>query len=93
MIEVTERAKQELQRLLAANVDWPGALLRFLDRGNGVLGLGIDIQAPEDEVIEYRGKTLLLIKPKLADNLERITLDADNSPEGLQLVIVEKTRE
>jgi len=93
MLEVTERAKQELQRLLVANVDWPGALLRLVDRGNGVLGLGIDIQAPEDEVIEYRGKTLLLIKPKLADNLERITLDADNSPEGLQLVIVEKTRE
>ena len=93
MIEVTERAKQELQRLLVANVDWPGALLRLVDRGNGVLGLGIDIQAPEDEVIEHNGKALLLVKPKLADNLERMTLDADNSPEGLQLVIVEKTRE
>jgi len=93
MIEVTERAKQELQRLLAANVDWPGARLRLVDRGDGVLGLGIDIQAPEDEVIEHDGKALLLVEPKLANNLKRITLDADDTPEGIQLVIVEKIRE
>ena len=93
MIEVTERAKQELQRLLAANVDWPEACLRLIDRGNGVLGLGIDIQAPDDDVLDHDGGALLLVEPKLGNNLKRITLDVDNTPEGLQLVIVKNISE
>jgi Fe-S cluster assembly iron-binding protein IscA len=93
MLEVTERAKIELQRLLNTKADWPGARLRLIDRGNGVLGLGIDILAPEDEVVEHDGKALILVEPKLANNLKNITLDADNTSEGLNLIIVEGTRE
>ncbi len=93
MIEVTERAKKELQSLLCAKVDWPGALLRLVDRGDEVLGLGIDIQSPEDEVMEHDGKALLLVEPKLANRLKRITLDVDNTPEGLDFAIVEEIRE
>jgi Fe-S cluster assembly iron-binding protein IscA len=90
MINVTERAKKELKRLLINNVDWPGARLRLMDRGQGKLGLGIDIEAPEDHVIEYEGTKLLLVEPRLATSLRQITLDVDDTPDGPELVISEE---
>ena len=92
MIDITEHAKHELNRLLEAKVDWPGALLRLIDRGQGKLGLGIDIQKQTDLVIEYEGKKLILVETDLADQLSDITLDVDNTPDGPELVIIEKTR-
>ena len=91
MIEITEHAKEELNRLLEAKVDWPGALLRLIDRGEGKLGLGIDIQKPDDFVIDYQGRRLILVETVLADHLAGITLDVDNTPDGPELVIIEKT--
>ena len=91
MIEITEHAKDELYRLLNAKVDWPGALLRLIDRGQGKLGLGIDIQKPDDMVVEHEGKRLMLVENALASNLGGITLDVDSTPDGPELVIIEKT--
>jgi Fe-S cluster assembly iron-binding protein IscA len=91
MIDITERAKQELKRLLNAKVDWPGARLRLIDRGQGELGLGIDIEAPDDYVLEYEGAGLLIIEPQLSKNPKLITLDVDDTPEGPELVICEKS--
>ena len=87
MINVTEQAKQELKRLLTSSVDWPGARLRLVNRGQGRLGLGIDIEAPDDRVVEYEGAKLLLVEPELASNLKRVTLDVDDTPDGVELVI------
>jgi Fe-S cluster assembly iron-binding protein IscA len=87
MIQVTERAKQELRNLLTAKVDWPGARLRLMDRGQGRLGLGIDIESPDDQVVDYDGATLLVVEPGLATNLKGVTLDVDDNPEGPELVI------
>ena len=93
MINVTERAKQELGRLLAASVDWPGARLRLIDRGQGRLGLGVDIQQSNDRLIEYEGSIVLIIDDGLADSLTHITLDVDESPDGIELVICEHALE
>ena len=93
MINVTERAKQELGRLLAASVDWPGACLRLMDRGQGKLGLGVDIQQSNDRLIEYEDSIVLIIDDGLADSLTHITLDVDESPDGIELVICEKNPE
>jgi Fe-S cluster assembly iron-binding protein IscA len=90
MIAITERAKQELSKLLAEKVDWPGARLRLIDRGQGNLGLGIDIEAPGDHIVEYEGIKVLIVEPELAKNLQGITLDVDDTPEGAELVISEK---
>lgn len=77
--------------MLNAKVDWPGALLRLIDRGQGKLGLGIDIQKPNDLIIDYQGKRLMLVESMLADQLAGITLDVDDTPDGPELVIIEKT--
>jgi len=91
MIHVTERAKQEMKELLASKVDWPEARLRLIDRGQGKLGLGIDIESPGDKIVEYDGIRLLVVEPGLADSVVGITLDVDDTPEGAQLVISEES--
>jgi Fe-S cluster assembly iron-binding protein IscA len=90
MIDITERAKQELSKLLAKKVDWPGACLRLMDRGQGKLGLGVDIEALGDRIVEYEGIKILIVEPELAKNLHGVTLDVDDTPEGAELVISEK---
>ena len=89
MINITERAKQELKKLLSKNVDWPQARLRIMDRGQGIIGLGIDIEAPGDRVVEYEGMKLLVIEPELANNLQGVTIDVCETAEGSELVILD----
>ena len=89
LINVTDNALEEMGRLLAAKVDWPGACLRVLDRGDGKYGLGIDIRKPEDKYIDYENMVLLVVEPELADSLSHIVLDVDETPDGRVLVISE----
>ncbi len=88
MIAVTELAKQELKRLLNANVDNPQARLRLTAKSDDQLGLDVDIETPGDETVEYEGAAILVVEKELSDKLEGITLDVDDTPEGPQLVIV-----
>jgi len=87
MINVTERAKQELRELLSKKVNWPGAHFRLMDRGQGKLGLGIDMEARGDQSIEYEGVKVLIVEPGLASNLKGVTIDVDDTPAGSELVI------
>ena len=87
MVSVTEDACRELKRMLFEKVDWPGARLRLVDRGQGNIGLGIDIEAPNDHVVEYEGARVLIIEPELATNLTGITLDVADTPAGAELVL------
>ncbi|MFC1873826.1 hypothetical protein ACFLYX_00830 [Chloroflexota bacterium] len=84
---MTMRAGQELKKILAEKVDWPEARLRLIDRGQGNLGLGIDIESPGDRVVECEGTKVLVVESGLALNLNGITLDVDDTPDGIQLVI------
>ena len=90
MIDVTERARHKLKELLNANVDWPGARIRLIDRGQGVLGLGIDVESPEDQVVEYKGEAVMVFGPEFASGDKLITLDVDDTSDGPELVISEK---
>ncbi|MFH1652004.1 MAG: hypothetical protein ABID87_07900 [Chloroflexota bacterium] len=91
MIEITEPAKQELKKLLEANVDWPGACLRIIDRGGGKLGLGVDIRSPGDEVVEHEGSVLVIVDAGLAGRLKKVTLDTEDTGRGTSLVIIQET--
>jgi Fe-S cluster assembly iron-binding protein IscA len=90
MVNVTDNARQELKKILLDNVDMPQARLRLVNREEGELGLGIDIEMPGDELIEYQGMPILVVERDLADNLEGVTIDVDNTPEGAELVIYQK---
>lgn len=90
MIEVTERAKAELKNILDAHVDYPLACLRLMANEQGTIGLSIDVEMPDDAVIEYQGTKLLVIKKEIADQLENIAIDVEDKGEGAQLVIIDK---
>lgn len=90
MIIVTEKARHELKELLKAKVDWPGARLRLIDRGEGVIGLGIDLESPGDAVIECDGEAIMVVGPEFTSSLQLVSLDVDDTPDGPELVISEE---
>ena len=61
--------------------------MRLVDRGQGNLGLGIDIESSGDYVVKHEGVKLLVVERGLAANLKRVTLDVDNTPKGAELII------
>jgi Fe-S cluster assembly iron-binding protein IscA len=89
MIGVTERAKAELKNILDAHVDYPLACLRLTTNERGTIGISIDVEMPDDTVIEYQGNKLLVINKEIADQLKNITIDIDGEDEGTQLVIID----
>ena len=90
MVIVTEKARRELKKLLEVKVDWPGARLRLIDRGQGVIGLGIDLESPGDEVIECNGEAIMVVGPEFTSNVQLVTLDVDDTSGGPELVISEE---
>ena len=87
MIEVTERARQELKRILTANTDEPEACLRLTANDQDQLGLAIDMERQGDQVVEHEDSKVLLVEKDLADTLQGITIDVEDTPEGARLVI------
>ena len=90
MITVTERAKEKLESMLTSKVDNSQAALRLIATHEGEYGLHVDIENPGDKVVKYNGRKLLVIDGKLADNLEGTTLDAEITPEGMELALFQK---
>jgi Fe-S cluster assembly iron-binding protein IscA len=87
MINITERAKKALKKILTATLDFPEGRLRLMDRGQGKLGLGTDIEMPGDVLVRYGGSTVLVIDQRLAAGIEGVTLDAEDREKGPELII------
>ena len=87
MVDVTERAKRELQRLLSEKVDMPQARLRVMENSRGGLGIGIDVEIPGDRVVEYKGSNLLVVEPELASRLKGVTIDVDDTAGVAEIVV------
>ena len=85
MIAVTERAKEELKKMLSDKVDNLQAGLRLNPSSAGHFGLSIDVEMPGDQVVEHEGSKVLLVEQGLASSLEGITLDVEDTPQGPQL--------
>jgi len=87
MVGVTKAGLAELKRILDEHTDNAQAGLRLTTDQSGTLGLTIDVEAAEDQVLEHEGSKLLIIEQNLAASLEGITIDVDETPEGNKLVI------
>ena len=87
MIGVTERAKQELKRMLRANTDEAKACLRLSSNAEGQLGLSIDLENQDDQTVEHEDSKVLVVAKSLAEALQGITIDVEDTPEGAKLVI------
>ena len=87
MIGVTERAREELKRILVANTDRPEACLRLTANEQGQLGLAIDVERQDDQIVEHEDSKVLLVEKDLADTLHGITIDVEDTPAGARLII------
>lgn len=90
MIYVTKEAKQELNRLLSNGEEAQGGSFRIVKKGRGKLDLITDNVKPDDEVVEYEGKVLLVAAPGLTSNRKRISLDAYTAADMHRVVISEE---
>jgi len=90
MIAVTERAKEKLESMLTSKVDNSLAALRLITTDEGGYGLHIDVESPGDKVVKHKGRKVLVIDEKLADNLEGTILDTEITSEGVQLALLQK---
>ena len=91
MLNVTERAKQELKRILSSKVDHQLAALRLVATSAGEFGLSIDMEAECDQVVEHAGSKVLLVEDRLATRLEGVTFDVEHTPEGPNLVLFKES--
>jgi len=91
MIQVSEKAKIELRRMLAEKVDNPLAGIRLV-RGTapGFYGLAVDIEMPGDQVVMHNGYKVLLADKELSEHLDGATIDVQETEEGKGLVVIEK---
>lgn len=91
MIAVTVRAKKELKRILVSSTNEPGACVRLYQNAQNHLGLSVDEARQDDHKIEHQGKTLLLVEERLSDLLNGITIDIEETPEGVKLVLSQES--
>lgn len=87
MIYVTKEARQELNRYFSINKLSRDMSLRIVDKGHGKLGLVNDARRPDDEVIEYEGKILLVVEPAISSGPKNISLDAYTAADVRRMVI------
>ena len=89
MIGVTERAKQELKRILLDKTADPQTCLRLSAAEKGHYRIGIDTEMPGDQIIEHQGNRILMVEACLSESLGGLTVDAVDDKNGVQLIIVE----
>ena len=86
MVTVTERAKEELLRILETRSLDSGRYLRLTVPpvwvGEGDFGIVIDEEGESDHVVDFRESKLLLVDGELAEHLSAAMLDFKDSPDG-----------
>lgn len=90
MIGVTERARQQLKKILSAKVDNPHAGLRLVSTGLGEFGLSIDVEMPGDQVVRHEGSKVLLVEQVVASRLDGHILDFEDTPDGKNFVLLKE---
>jgi Fe-S cluster assembly iron-binding protein IscA len=87
MLEVSERARAELKKVLDTAACEPDHSLRLAITGPDQLGLGVDVERPGDEVYEYEGDTVLMVDQNIAELVKDRRLDVSETEEGRKLTI------
>ena len=91
MLKVTQRAKEELKRILSTKVDNPQAGVRLSASGPDKFGLGIDVEKPGDQIVKHKSSKVLLVENELATKLEGQTLDFTGTAEGTKFVFLKES--
>ena len=73
MVTVTENAKQELKKILLNYTDMSQARLRLVNREDGELGLGMDIEMPGDMSLHDAHEKAGRISRKLHEDIDSLS--------------------
>ncbi len=91
MVRVTDRAKEELKRIVEQRNLAPGKYLRLATPpmwlGEGDFGIVIGEEGGHDHVISYQGVDVLRVDAALAGELPNAVLDFKDFPEGSRFTL------
>ncbi len=92
MLTVTPQARELIAKALDLNEAAKGEAakgeaLRIYLTEEGEFEMGVDEARDDDQVIENAGRPLVLIDPEISWELDGATLDAEEGPEGLDLML------
>jgi Fe-S cluster assembly iron-binding protein IscA len=95
MVTVTERAKERLlEQKRDANLKSEAVSLRVAAAATGQWMLVADHAREDDQVVEYRGSTVLLVDPVAQSALEGVRVDCAQTAEGdSELILVARDGE
>jgi Fe-S cluster assembly iron-binding protein IscA len=74
LLAINGRAKEELEKIHSKKMDNPQVVLRLIVSRPGEFGLGMDVETPNDHVVEHNGSKILIVDQELAESLEEYTL-------------------
>ena len=88
MIHVTDRAREQFRRTLAAIAgSRPDHRLRLDRTASGQLGLFKDTEHDEDQVVEHDGAPILLISSDVSRALDGRTIDVTDGDDGPRFIV------
>ena len=91
MLEVTDNAKIELQRLKDARTIPVGHCMKLVSTplwvGDGEFGMVITLESDDDTLVLYKGETVLRVESFLMEQIKEVTLDFKQTPQGKQFTM------
>ncbi len=95
MIHITDDAKSALRNGLTGADTESGTAFRFVDQGDGRVGVEKGAREPGDVEMEHEGTVILYVPEELTSSLMNVTIDVTNSIDTgtLQLVVRADTDE
>jgi Fe-S cluster assembly iron-binding protein IscA len=88
---VTDAAKQHLKEILQSQTKYSNLGIRLMLKGTDTtktkFGLELSSEGLEDEVVEHEGYIVLLIGPEIAEMVTGTTLDIEDTPDGIKLIL------
>jgi len=89
MVTVTEAAREELLLILeSSGAQEPGVGLRMVPDQQGNIGLVLDTEKEDDQVVEHEGARVLLVDGEVSRALKGWIVDYQDHPEGRRLVVI-----
>ena len=87
MITVTAEAADVLAIRAEVETTDPEETFRLVPAGSEQLGLTLDRVKEGDQVVEHEGVKVLLVGAELADAVDGLVIDCEDTPEGRRLIV------
>jgi Fe-S cluster assembly iron-binding protein IscA len=87
MLKVTERAAQELEKMLREKAEAEDDCLRLVTEDGVNFAIGVGKPKEGDHFINYNDKRVLVVSGILASHLNEATVGIKETPQGPEIVV------